>query len=418
MSTLSTSSTRVVIIVLFVFFFAVITFSFLVSRSSLVLTELSGNTMGTRYTVKYRDAPDASSSQIIHAEIERQLVETNRVMSTYDPDSELSLLNRAETTDWLLVSKSLYSVIETAKEISRQSQGAFDVTIGPLVNLWGFGPESRPKRLPDQAKIDAVLARTGYNKLELHETNSAVRKLRSDLYVDLSGIAKGYAVDQIAVILERHGIEHYMIEIGGEIRANGKNAQGIPWQIGIESPQSLNYSVQKIIPVKNTALATSGNYRNYFSIDGKQYMHIIDPVTGWPVENHLASVTVMAETCMLADAWATALLVMGLERGIRLAEQLGLSALFIVSRNGAFVERATSHFESKSSQTFLATFLASFLVMAIAVGAMAAGTLMGRKPLAGSCGGLGRFGLECDAGCQKSCANSTSHIVSLDKPEK
>ena len=252
MSTLSTLSTRVVIIVLFVFFsIAVITFSFLASRSSLVLTELSGNTMGTRYTVKYRDAPDASSSQIIHAEIERQLVETNRVMSTYDPESELSLLNRADTTDWLPVSKSLYSVIETAIEISRQSQGAFDVTIGPLVNLWGFGPESR-KRLPDQAKIDTVLARTGYNKLELHETNSAVRKLRSDLYIDLSGIAKGYAVDQIAVILERHDIEHYMIEIGGEIRANGKNTQEIPWQIGIESPQSLNYSVQKIIPVKNT----------------------------------------------------------------------------------------------------------------------------------------------------------------------
>ena len=381
----------------------------------LEFSHLTGNTMGTSYTVKYRSPLGTPPSHVMQEDIGHRLAQINQIMSTYDPESELSRLNRADTTDWIPVSSHLYIVLKTALEINRQSKGAFDITIGPLVNLWGFGPNIRLESIPDQTGIAAALERTGPDKLVLHESSSAVRKTRSDVYVDLSGIAKGYAVDQIAVALEHHGIAHYMIEIGGEIRARGTNVQEVPWRIGIDKPQSPGRSIQKVLSLKSTAMATSGNYRNYFMINGRRYMHVIDPVTGWPAENHLASVTVLADTCMLADAWATALLVLGLERGMVIAEQLGLPALFIVNHDGIFVEHASSHFESKDTQNITITFLAAFLVIGIAIAAMAAGIMMGRRPPAGSCGGLGRFGLECDAGCRKSCSDQSDQKPSTTK---
>lgn len=371
--------------------------------------------MGTSYTIKYRHSPDTPSSQAIQEEIGLQLAEINQTMSTYDSGSELSLFNRAKTIDWIPVSAPLYTVLKAALEIGQQSKGAFDITIGPLVNLWGFGPGARLRDIPDQAEIVAVLERTGHDKLVLHETKLSARKMHADVYIDLSGIAKGYAVDQVAATLERHGVEHYMVEIGGEIRAYGTNAQKIPWQIGIDKPQAYDRSVQKVLPLNNTALATSGNYRNYFRINNQRYMHVIDPVTGWPAENNLASVTVLADTCMLADAWATSLLVMGLERGMVIAEQLGLPALFIVNRDGIFTEHASSLFQPKATQNFSFTFLATFLIMGIAIVAMAAGIIMGRKPIAGSCGGLGRLGLGCDGGCDKPCSTEQTHKSSVDK---
>jgi FAD:protein FMN transferase len=387
---------------------------FFSTKTSLILSELTGSTMGTSYTIKYRHLPEVPSSHAIHKEIERQLAEINHTMSTYDPDSELSRFNRADTTDWIPVSAPLYTVLKSAQKISQQSKGAFDITIGPLVNLWGFGPEMRSAYLPDQVDITSVLERTGYDKLVLHEMLSAVRKVHSDLYVDLSGIAKGYAVDQIAIMLEQQGIEHFMVEIGGEIRARGSNAQEIPWQIGVDKPQSIGRTLHRVLSLKDTALATSGNYRNYFMINDKRYMHVIDPITGWPVENHLASVSVLADTCMLADAWATALLVLGLERGMIIAEQLGLSVLFIVDHDGVLVEHASSYFQPEDTKNITITFLATFLIMGIAIVAMATGIMMGRRPLAGSCGGLGRFGLECDAGCRKSCSAQSVNKSSND----
>lgn len=386
------------------------------SSSPPVLLHLTGSTMGTVYAVKYRHVPESSSVSEMQLEIERQLAEINQTMSTYDPESELSRFNRSGSTDWIPVSAPLYTVLKAALEIGSQSKGAFDITVGPLVNLWGFGPQDRTKRIPDAAEIAAVLERTGHDKLILHDTVSAVRKTRADVYADLSGIAKGYAVDQIAVMLERYGIAHYMVEIGGEIRARGTNAQQMPWQIGIDKPQTHGRMVQKVLPLNNTALATSGNYRNYFMIDNRRYMHIIDPATGWPAESRLASVTVLAETCMLADAWATALLVLGFERGMAMAERLGLQALFIADRDGIFTEHATSHFESNDTQSFAATFLMAFLVMGIAIAAMAIGVMMGRKPIAGSCGGLGRLGLGCDGGCSRPCLSGEDHKSSVDKP--
>ncbi len=387
----------------------------------LTLSYLTGSTMGTTYAIKYRHVSAHPSANLsageIQQEIEWQLAAVNQTMSTYDPESELSRFNRSESTDWIPVSAPLYTVLKAALEIGSQSKGAFDITVGPLVNLWGFGPQDGAQRIPDAAEIAATLERTGFDKLMLHDTASAVRKTRADVYVDLSGIAKGYAVDQIAAMLERYGVAHYMVEIGGEIRARGSNAQQIAWQIGIDKPQMHGRAVQKVLSLKNTALATSGNYRNYFMIDNRRYMHVIDPVTGWPANNNLVSVTVLAETGMLADAWATALLVLGFERGMAMAERIGLRALFIADRDGIFTEHATGHFESDDAQSFAVTFLAAFLVMGIAIAAMAIGVMMGRKPIAGSCGGLGRVGLECDGGCGKPCSAGTDCKPAVDKPE-
>jgi len=385
------------------------------SSAPLLVSQLTGSTMGTGYIVKYRHVSDVPSVEAMQAEIEQQLAEINQSMSTYDADSELSRFNHSGSTEWVPVSAPLFTVLTAALEIGRQSEGVFDVTIGPLVNLWGFGPENRTQDIPNADEIAATLERTGHDKLMLDETARAVRKIRADVHVDLSAIAKGYAVDQIAAVFERHGIEHYMVEIGGEIRARGDNAQQMPWRIGIDKPQTHGHAVQKVLVLDNAALATSGNYRNYFMIGDRRYMHVIDPATGWPAESHLASVTVLAETCMLADAWATALLVLGLERGLVMAEQLGLSALFIVDQGGVFFEHVTSHFESGKAQNFAATFLAAFLVMGIAIAAMAIGVIMGRKPIAGSCGGLGRLGLGCDGGCGRPCSSSADHKSSVDK---
>lgn len=412
---LLTSSRITGIAITVIVLFIAVTVSSGRSSVPLSVSQLTGGTMGTGYTVKYRHASDVPSVEAIRTEIEQQLAEINQSMSTYDANSELSRFNRSGSTDWTPVSTPLYTVLVTALEIGRQSEGAFDVTIGPLVNLWGFGPENQAQEIPNADEIAKTLQRTGHDKLMLDETVRAVRKTRADIYVDLSAIAKGYAVDQIAATLERHGIEHYMVEIGGEIRARGTNAQQLPWRIGIDKPQIHGHAVQKVLSLDNAALATSGNYRNYFMIGDRRYMHVIDPATGWPAQSRLASVTVLAKTCMLADAWATALLVLGLERGLAVAEQLGLQALFIADRDGVFSEHATSHFKSGKTQNFAVTFLAAFLVIGIAIASMAIGVMMGRKPIAGSCGGLGRLGLGCDGGCGRPCSSGADHKSSADK---
>jgi FAD:protein FMN transferase len=381
----------------------------------LLVTQLTGSTMGTSYTVKYHHKPNVLPVTAIQTEVDQQLAVVNQSMSTYDADSELSRFNRIGSTGWIPVSDPLFTVLTAAFEVGQLSGGAFDITIGPLVNLWGFGPKNQIESVPDMDEITEAQERTGHNKLMLDETVQAVRKTRADVYVDLSAIAKGYAVDQIAATLERHGVEHYMVEIGGEIRAHGTNAQQIPWRIGIDKPQTYSRVAQKVVSLDNAALATSGNYRNYFMIDNRRYMHVIDPITGWPAEGQLASVTVLAETCMLADAWATALLVMGLERGMALAEQLGLRALFIAEQDGIFTEYETSHFEPSDVQNFIATFLAAFLIMGIAIAAMAIGVIMNRKPITGSCGGLGQMGLKCDGGCGKPCSTDTDRKHLVDK---
>lgn len=311
------------------------------------LTQFDGMTMGTGYLVKITDLPANIKPEALQAELDALLREINRSMSTYDEDSELSRINQNRNPEAIALSPELYTVLKEAVRVNRLSGGAFDITVGPLVNLWGFGPELRENAVPAPTAIQQALERVGIDKIELHDTESpTLHKLHPEVYLDLSAIAKGYGVDRLAEHLETLNIKNYMVEIGGEIRVKGVNAQSNPWHIAIEKPSPSGRNVFKIIAPGDLSVATSGDYRNYFEQDGKRYSHTIDPRTGWPVGHTLASVTVLAATCMHADAMATAFMVLGPEKGYALALTEKLPAMFIVKSPEGFELRVTPAMES------------------------------------------------------------------------
>jgi thiamine biosynthesis lipoprotein len=307
---------------------------------------LTGPTMGTWYTIKLEGLPEGLTQAQVGREIEDRLTQINALMSTYDPASELSRFNASEGSEWFPVSPETATVVAAGQAISEETDGAFDMTVGPLVNLWNFGPNAQPDRLPDALEIAAASARVGFRRLEVRRDPPGLRKTRADLYVDLSAIAKGYAVDEIARGLDRHGVKAYMVEIGGEVRTRGRKGNGEPWRIGIEKPITTDRVVTRVVQLVDCSLATSGDYRNYFEVQGKRFSHEIDPQTGKPVEHALASVSVLAEDCMTADAAATAIMVLGPERGLAYARRAGLEVLLIQRSGGQFEETATLGFEA------------------------------------------------------------------------
>jgi len=299
--------------------------------SGAVVTPLhfGGETMGTTYIVKLAGAAlSAARLEALQADVHAALDGVNRAMSLYRPESELMQLNRQPAAVPLALSKDLYEVLAAGQEVSARSQGAFDVSVAPLVNAWGFGPEQR-HGVPPGDELQARRTAIGYRGLRLVPEHRTAVKAHTDLQADLGGIAKGYGVDLAARALDAAGAEHYMIEAGGEVRTRGVNAGGQSWRIGIEQPDALPQRARLIVPLSGKAMATSGDYRNYFEADGRRYSHEIDPRTGAPIDHRLCSVTVVADDCMRADALATALLVLGPDRGLRLAESLGLAAYFV-----------------------------------------------------------------------------------------
>lgn len=307
---------------------------------------IGGSTMGTVYTVKFAKLPPALGRADLQALVEAELATVNAVMSTYDPDAEISRFNRHQERDWFAVSPELAKVVAQSAAIHDSSGAAFDVTVGPLVETWGFGATGPRDRPPTQSEISAALARLGMDALQVRVDPPAMRKKRGDVEIDLSAIAKGYAVDRVARTLEAAGVTNYLVEIGGELRTAGRRNDGGMWRVGIEQPATGTRSVQRAVPMAiDGAIATSGDYRNFFEIDGRRYAHLLDPRTGRPVEHRLASVTVIAADCATADGWATALSVLGADQGYDLAAKEGLAALFIERRGEAFVERATPAFD-------------------------------------------------------------------------
>ena len=314
-------------------------------QSSTPIVTLSGFTMGTSYNIKLNHESDNIDSKLLKSEINKILLQINNQMSTYQEDSELSKINKSRTLEWINISADLFTVINTAISISNKTTGAFDITIGPIVNLWGFGPTEQTEQIPTDKNIATVLKSTGYQYLHLRKSPHALKKDKEDIYIDLSAIAKGYAVDKISTRLDQLAIKNYMVELGGEIKVKGVNHQNVPWQIGIERPVIGHRSAQKIINLDNLAMATSGDYRNYFEKNGIYYSHTINPRTGRPVSHQLASVTVFHENAMYADALATSLLVMGPEAGKQLAEQENWAAFFIIRNKNNFIEIKTKAFE-------------------------------------------------------------------------
>lgn len=312
-----------------------------VSRQLIIL---DGLTMGTGYSVKMIASKTVIEQQQIQDAINLTLEKINREMSSYRPGSRLSGINQNQTTDWQKLTPDLYTIIHQAVTISILSNGSFDITIGPLVNLWGFGPDGRPEQSPSDADILSARKHSGFHHLQLSHSPPLLKKDVGDLYLDLSGIAKGYGVDMIAEYLESLAINNYLVEIGGEIRAAGKNEKNNIWRIGIEQPLSGKRQVQKIIQLNNISMATSGDYRNYYEENGVRYSHTIDPATGKPIRHSLASVSVLHESASMADGLATALLVLGLEAGYKLAKRENMAALFISKTETGFVEQISPAF--------------------------------------------------------------------------
>ena len=284
--------------------------------------------MGTVYTIKYTPSRTGHAPEQVQQQVDQLLKEINQEMSTYIQDSEISLINQNRSDDWIDLSPRLFKVVKAAKTVYLLSEGAFDVTVGPLVNLWGFGPDGN-RALPDEAQIEQAKQAVGFEKILLDEESQRMKKTRPGIYLDLSAIAKGFGVDEVGDLLVDFEINSYMVDIGGEVKTKGTK-KGQLWKIGIETPDDRSRTIKKILKLSDMAMATSGNYRNFFESGGKRFSHTIDPETGHPVEHRLVSVTVLTPTsCMEADAFATALMVLGPRAGMAFANKIDVAAYFI-----------------------------------------------------------------------------------------
>jgi len=287
------------------------------------LQEFNGQTMGTiSYTVKVISDKDLAFQH----PIDSILKAFNLSLSTYIPASEISRLNQTRTLDE--PSELMLEVLQSSDDVYQATDGAFDPTVGPLVNAWGFGPEEK-KEMPDSATIDSLLLKVGFEKITYSRETVDIPE---NVELDFSAIAKGQAVDEIGRWLEAQNINDYMVEIGGEVRCRGKNDQSVSWKIGVEDPtvSKTERRLMAVATLKDQSLATSGNYRNYYKKDGKLYAHIIDPRTGFTAEHSLLSASVFAKDCMTADAYATAFMVMGMEESVKIVEaDDNLEAIFI-----------------------------------------------------------------------------------------
>lgn len=318
-------------------------FLFLVAcaREPEAVIRLDGQTMGTTYHVTLINPGNLHGDEL-KRQLDYQLQHFNQIASTYIDDSELNTLNRASIGEWLPVSEPLFNILSLAVEVSWLTGGAFDITVAPLVDLWGFGPRKRQGK-PSAEEIEAEMAKVGFNRLELDMLEPKLRKTAA-LQMDLSAIAKGYGVDAAAIWLESLGVTDYLVEIGGEMRVSGKSPRGDAWRIGVENPGA-DSGAMLAIELGDIAVATSGDYRNYFEEDGVRYSHTIDPRTGSPITHRLASVTVLDASCAFADAMATGFSVLGAERTLKLAEASDIPVYLLEKTEQGFVARYSSAFK-------------------------------------------------------------------------
>jgi len=303
---------------------------------------LQGLTMGTTYNIKMVVKNESINIETLEDDIDSLLKQVNQEMSTYLPTSELSRFNKSQSTEPVEISPGLQRVIKESMRLGQMSAGKLDITIGPLVNLWGFGPENRPETVPSDEMLAATKARIGLNFLSLD--GNKLRKAIPELYVDLSTTAKGYGVDLVAELIENRGIKNYLVEIGGEMRVKGVKASGELWVIAIEKPMTEVRSVHQYLVPKDNAVATSGDYRNYFETQGMRFSHIIDPDTGKPINHQLVSVTVIHPSSMTADGLSTAMMVMGEDKAFEFANQHNIAAYIISKTDNGFKEQITVKF--------------------------------------------------------------------------
>lgn len=309
---------------------------------------IRGRTMGTTYSIRIV-TEDSGGIKGVREKIDRRLVEINRSMSTYQPDSEISRFNRFKKVGQKFrISDDFFQVMTAGQKIYRLSGGAWDGTVNPLVELWGFGRKRSRDNIPHDSEIAAHLPNIGFAKIDVVAPGFLVKK-RAEISVDLSSIAKGYGVDAVSGLLRNLGYKDYLVEIGGEIFAAGYRRDNTRWRIGINRPRpdAAFNAVYKVVALHNRGFATSGDYRNFFEVDGVRYSHVIDPRTGFPVSNGVVSVSIISADCTTADGLATAVLVMGVQKGLELIDRLdGVDAFIVVEQpNGKLKDYYSTGFE-------------------------------------------------------------------------
>jgi thiamine biosynthesis lipoprotein len=296
--------------------------------------EFSGKTMGTTYHVKFV-AEYLQNTKMLKDEIDMRLDEINKSMSTFIKDSEISRFNALQTVgEKFRISDDFYNVMIVAKKIYEETGGAWDGTVKPLVDLWGFGKSENKHIIPEKTQIAALLSDIGFNNIEIFADHYLAKKNPS-ITLDLASIAKGYGVDQVAALIRANDINNFLVEIGGEVFAAGLRKDGKKWRIGINRPQKNAPvdQVYKVVDLQDKGFATSGDYRNYFEVNQKRFSHIIDPNNGYPVDNGVVSVSIIANTCTFADGLATAVMVLGDKKGLDLVNRLDNTECFIVTQN-------------------------------------------------------------------------------------
>lgn len=312
------------------------------------VSEFRGLTMGGTFSVKVVTAR-AELESTGFGEVDRALRATldriNRLMSTWDPDSELSRFNRSTSLAPFAVSPETFEVFTWSMDIGALTGGALDVTVGPLVDAWGFGPGGARHSVPTNEEIARLLESVGLDRIELNPATLSVRKTRAEVRCDLSSVVPGYAADRLSTELSNRGFTDFLVDVGGEVRARGRNQNGAVWQVAIERPELHGGAIERLVPISDLAITTAGDYRKYREVNGQRVAHILDPRTGRPLTHRLASVTVIDALAVRADAFDTALMVLGQDRGMALAKQLNLAALFIERTDGGFTVRATPRFD-------------------------------------------------------------------------
>ncbi|MEC5341180.1 FAD:protein FMN transferase ApbE [Brenneria populi] len=311
------------------------------------LMTIEGKTMGTFYSVKI-SGEQKEGKELLQREIDTLLEQANNEISTYRQDSTLSKFNQYRGNEPQPISNGTADIILAAQRIGRATGGAMDITVGPLVNLWGFGPQKQPTQIPSQQQIDATRQKIGLSHLKLvsDERGEWIQKDLPDLYVDLSTLGEGYGADLLAQLMAKKGITNYLVSVGGAISSRGVNAEGMPWRVAIQKPTDRENAMQAAVNLQGYGISTSGSYRNYFERDGQRYSHVIDPATGRPITHQLVSVTVIAPTALEADGWDTGLMVLGREKALALAQRQGLAVYLISKTEKGFQAEMTPQFQS------------------------------------------------------------------------
>jgi thiamine biosynthesis lipoprotein len=307
---------------------------------------LTGRAMGTTWSVKFIQPASKLAPATIERSVADRLEQLEQLFSTYRPQSALSQFNAMQSTDWIPVAPELARVAEESRRISELTEGAFDVTVLPLVQLWGFGSTRRTDSIPTQNEISIARAGVDWRRLEMRVNPPALRKTAASLAVDFSSLAKGFSADEISRLLAGLGAPNHLVQVGGDVKAAGMGGEGTGWRVAIENPLDLPAGSTHVVTLRDMALSTSGDYRNSFVVGERRYGHIIDPRRGKPASSPLVSVSVLDPSCATSSALATALFVLGDDEGFRLAAAQRLAGLLLVREGNTITSRATPRFES------------------------------------------------------------------------